>query len=394
MSLTLLLPPSTTTSLLPTSSHLPTTSLLPPTAPPPTHTLVPPLPVTQLAQLASQHHASAYNCSKYGPQGCPIRYVPLSVHMPDHVRDLQRRQRIAAAEDPWWPCDSPQSPAPPRALVSAIIPFELIPLISSHLLLSAVGPTIFDIPLSFTLDRLTLSHQHDQSIPRLPPPPSIPSPTTQMVVNQLRTRSTVSEALKVAINTTVTVPVKPDVSSASPEPLATFHTNSSTVSLALSLTVTVALDEKNHSAPSSSSPGEPAFTIGNIFLSSCPGKKVRLHGPTLHADNTAHEGAWCRCIICCLDDTELEFSGAPWRLYERAAKAVGISVLRARSASPASLDAHLIRIIDAYTLRGVPILVHAGRPCCWMLKLDGDDSTSTYPSAGGLRRDAVRLVSG
>ncbi|KAJ6593710.1 protein-tyrosine phosphatase-like protein, partial [Mycena capillaripes] len=180
-------------------------------------------------------------------------------------------------------------------------------------------------------------------------------------------------------------------------------------------TVTVALDEK--SAPP---PPQPTFTIGNIFLSSCPGKKVRLQGPVkgrsgvcrdLHADMRRMKDLGVGCIICCLDDAELEFLGAPWHLYERAAKAVGISVLRIPTPeglappSPASLDAHLTRIIDTYTLRGVPILVHCrggvGRAgvvaCCWMLKLGlcgwpRDDAPKAPLLAGGVRLDTVELV--
>ncbi|KAJ6593711.1 hypothetical protein B0H19DRAFT_32350 [Mycena capillaripes] len=155
----------------------------------PSSTLAPaPPPSVFLASLASQFHASTYNTAKYGPSGCPIRYIPLSVHLPDHVRELQARQRIAAAADSWWPCESPLEPPPlllgpcgmptqdspalrdqleaamqdhlaARSLapvplktssthpinISAMIPLELIPLISSHLLLSS-GPTVFDIP--------------------------------------------------------------------------------------------------------------------------------------------------------------------------------------------------------------------------------------------------------
>jgi hypothetical protein len=88
-----------------------------------------------------------------------------------------------------------------------------------------------------------------------------------MVVTQLRSRSAVSEALKAAINTAV-----------APAPaLPTLHSNSSTLSL--SLTVTVALDEKAEPPPP-----EPTFTIGNIFLSSCPGKKGALPFPSLRTD--------------------------------------------------------------------------------------------------------------
>ncbi|KAJ6497896.1 protein-tyrosine phosphatase-like protein [Mycena sanguinolenta] len=405
----------------------------------------PPALPTFLASLASQHHTSAYNTSKYGPQGCPIRYIPLSVHLPDHVRELQARQCIAASANAWWPCDTPLEPPPlllgpcgmptqdlpalrdqlraamqdnvgatpaPVPLktssthpinISAMIPFELIPLISSHLLLSSSGPTVFDIPSSFTLDRLTATQQHNHIIPPIPPPP--PPPSTQSVVTQLRTRSAVSEALKAAISTAV-APVGA---------LPTLHSNSSTLSL--SLTVTVALDEKS-AKPAPQLPPEPTFTIGNIFLSSCPGKKVRLQGPVkgrsgvcrdLHADIRRMKDLGVGCIICCLDDAELEFLGAPWHLYERAAKAVGISVLRIPTPeglappSPASLDAHLTRIIDAYTLRGVPILVHCrggvGRAgvvaCCWMLKLGlcGWLRNENVPLLGGsVRQDTFELV--
>jgi protein-tyrosine phosphatase len=132
------------------------------------------------------------------------------------------------------------------------------------------------------------------------------------------------------------------------------------------------------------------------------------------------------CIVCCLDDAELEFLGAPWHLYERAAKAVGISVLRyapwsffshfapdnrgriptpegLAPPSPASLDAHLTHIINSYTLRSVPILVHCrggvGRAgvvaCCWMLKLGLCGWPSDEPPtllAGGVRQDTLQLV--
>lgn len=34
------------------------------------------------------------------------------------------------------------------------------------------------------------------------------------------------------------------------------------------------------------------------------------------------------CIVCCLDDSELEFLGSPWPEYERATREVGLDVLR------------------------------------------------------------------
>ncbi|CCO29024.1 hypothetical protein BN14_03026 [Rhizoctonia solani AG-1 IB] len=67
--------------------------------------------------------------------------------------------------------------------------------------------------------------------------------------------------------------------------------------------------------------------LGNLYLSSCPGKKVRLNGPA----STKGRGAICRdlkadldrikqtgvfLVICCLDDDELEFLGASWDEYQ------------------------------------------------------------------------------
>lgn len=77
--------------------------------------------------------------------------------------------------------------------------------------------------------------------------------------------------------------------------------------------------------------------IGNLLLSSCPGKKVRLTGPV------RGRGAICRdlgldlrricqigvgAVVCCLDDEELRFLGAPWEEYEREADELGLDVIR------------------------------------------------------------------
>ncbi|KAF9456078.1 hypothetical protein BDZ94DRAFT_1276568 [Collybia nuda] len=144
-------------------------------------------------------------------------------------------------------------------------------------------------------------------------------------------------------------------------------------------------------APPRSSPQAP-FTLGNLFLSSCPGKKVRLQGPVkgrsgvcrdLDMDIKRMKELGVRCIICCLDDQELEFLGAPWSEYEECAGNNGIDVLRIpmpeglAPLTPASLNTHLTRLIDTYTARGIPMLVHCrggvGRAgvvaCCWIIKL-------------------------
>lgn len=114
-----------------------------------------------------------------------------------------------------------------------------------------------------------------------------------------------------------------------------------------------------------------------------------------------------RCVVCCLDDEELEFLGASWPDYARAADEVGLDVLRIpipegfAPLSAASLDAQLTRLIKSYTMRGIPILVHCrggvGRAglvaSCWALKLGLCGWIDTGKSAPGIvRRDTLQLV--
>ena len=73
-----------------------------------------------LAELASQHHLSDYNCLRYGPKGTPlfplfrppfhpqlppgspIRYSPLSTTFPAQLHHLQLRQlQVADLQTAW-----------------------------------------------------------------------------------------------------------------------------------------------------------------------------------------------------------------------------------------------------------------------------------------------------
>ncbi|RDB24873.1 hypothetical protein Hypma_008087 [Hypsizygus marmoreus] len=454
----------------------------------------------QLAPLASQHHTSEYNRLKFGPQGCPIRYLPLSVQLPQFFHELRQRQIQYSQERSWWHCDRPTaSPPSPVILgsrgaqdsdaillqeeinaaittplsqaqanffmhpsiktssthpinISSIVPPELIALISSHLLFASSSgsrspPTVFEVPASFTLDRLTSHRQSRVQIYSSPVPPS----PTQVVIKHLHTRTTVSEALQAAINGRMTAeevhtapgPEKHDPPPGLPRPTSmqtlpseklpvTLHSNTSSISLSLSLTIAeasssssprsthfVSKSSASHSYnrketlspsrtrtrrdddnsqefsryfPRSPSPQSPSLTIGNLFLSSCPGKKVRLQGPVkgrtgvcrdLDTDLKRIKELGVGCIICCLDDGELEFLGAPWSEYENSAKSNGIDVLRIPTPeglaplAPTFLDAHLTKVINTYTLRGIPVLVHCrggvGRAgviaCCWLIRL-------------------------
>jgi hypothetical protein len=115
--------------------------------------------------------------------------------------------------------------------------------------------------------------------------------------------------------------------------------------------------------------------IGNLVLSSCPGKKVRLSdqhlsilgipeicrpgtGPTMDSPlvdprslpksaiiqfglnrspicrdlemdfRRAMSQADVRCVVCCIDDDELRFLGAAWEEYERVAGKLGLEIIR------------------------------------------------------------------
>ncbi|KAJ3530478.1 hypothetical protein NM688_g7703 [Phlebia brevispora] len=89
------------------------------------------------------------------------------------------------------------------------------------------------------------------------------------------------------------------------------------------------------------------------------------------------------CLVCCLDDDELQLLGAPWEEYSQIAHGLGLDILRIpmpeglAPADIAAFDNHLLHIINTYTLRGIPVLVHCrggiGRAglvaCSWIIRL-------------------------
>jgi len=117
--------------------------------------------------------------------------------------------------------------------------------------------------------------------------------------------------------------------------------------------------------------------LGNLFLSSCPGKKVRLTGPIVDGGRGAicrdlktdlerfvSEPLSVRTVVCCLDNAELEFLGVSWRDYELAAKDLDINIVRMpilEGYAPPSVqevDVMLDNLIRQYTLKGHNVLVH------------------------------------
>lgn len=139
----------------------------------------------------------------------------------------------------------------------------------------------------------------------------------------------------------------------------------------------------------------------------------------LDTDLKRIKGLGVGCIVCCLDDAELEFLGVPWPAYEECARNNQMDVLRLPTPeglaplTPASLDTHLTDLINIFTLRGVPVLIHCrggvGRAgvvaCCWLIKLglcewvepDGKRMPCTAPSndsdsVSPARKDTIRFV--
>lgn len=132
--------------------------------------------------------------------------------------------------------------------------------------------------------------------------------------------------------------------------------------------------------------------IGNMYLSSCPGKKVRLNGPErgrssvcrdLQMDLLRYRAMGIRAIVCCLDDDELSHLGSPCAEYVEKVSSLGLDLVRlpiAEGFAPADLvkfDIMVTALILTYTLQGASILVHCrggvGRAglvaAIWVLKM-------------------------
>ncbi|KAG2337557.1 hypothetical protein BDR05DRAFT_919588 [Suillus weaverae] len=520
--------------------------------------------VTQLAHLASQYHLSEYNRIKYGHRGCPIPYAPLLLNAPDTFRDLRVRQVSNMNGVLWWPCpeascataqvittseqrnalvsgsvcpclgpllqkelnaaleDTLSSQMPTTSIsdgtphrimpvktskthplnISAIVPPELLPAMSSHLISNPEpSPVIFHIPDFYTLHRITDYAQHIPSAtsstslavsrkahsrrssrsPLLPsiaahsPPSPEPMPHTPPLpippafINQ--PPQSITEALQAAIDTRLTTLATkprsslPFIAKLSPPTLKQsvkvrvvsddlasnrslssqrgtfalpkvvfpsmldFLNSSEREQLAISAASQNATKLRAPSAllrPISNIHGtKRCFKLGNLMLSSCPGKKVRLAGPVrgrsavcrdLDIDLRRISQVGARCIVCCLDDEELELLGIHWSDYVSSAHRAGMDILRIplpeglAPLSPQSLDESLTKLIDGYTMRGASILVHCrgglGRAglvaCCWALKIglcgwiNVDLSPNPAEGADGLeshvRRDTLQLV--
>ncbi|WWD19474.1 hypothetical protein CI109_103934 [Kwoniella shandongensis] len=132
--------------------------------------------------------------------------------------------------------------------------------------------------------------------------------------------------------------------------------------------------------------------VGNLLLSSCPGKRLRMDGPSrgrgpvcrdLATDLRRIKNEGVGCLVCCLDDTELSLLGVPWETYREIAAETGLDVIRLPMPdgfTPVSMglfDAQVTLIATKYTLQGINVLVHCrggvGRAgltaCAWAIKM-------------------------
>ncbi|RUS35002.1 protein-tyrosine phosphatase-like protein [Jimgerdemannia flammicorona] len=130
--------------------------------------------------------------------------------------------------------------------------------------------------------------------------------------------------------------------------------------------------------------------IGNLALSSCPGKKVRLNGPVrgrasinrdLDLDFQRLRSFGITTVVCCLNDSELAFLGAPWPKYYELATKNNIDIIRLpmiEGSCPENVEG-IDAIVDEVSERmktGQNVLAHCrggvGRAglfaCCWFLK--------------------------
>lgn len=136
----------------------------------------------------------------------------------------------------------------------------------------------------------------------------------------------------------------------------------------------------------------PTFQVGNFFLSSCPGKKVRLGGPVrgrgavcrdLGVDLQRFKDLGVGTLVCCMSDAELAVIGVEWDQYVKEADRCAIDIMRipmVEGSCPTDyglIDSWLNEIITNCTLKGVNVLVHCrggvGRAgtlaACWLIKM-------------------------
>ncbi|KAH9858636.1 phosphatases II [Lenzites betulinus] len=384
----------------------------------------------------------------------PVNPHPVPV-LSDVSAEINLHEEITAAisaplDRPRQPQASWQTSETHPIVISTIIPSELLPIISSHIERCADNcPLVFKLARTYLLDRATLRPVEPPAPIPLPPPVIPPSltpcppprpPSSYSITKTLKLptffwvhpsvkRAFLGNAVtpragigkrprpaSFAASSTVPYPElgadlkRPTVArnTSSLSSLKTRKDLSTSIPKSILRDINLALPRPHPAQLSNSTLVRPAgialpevprippigipSLLGNLQLSSCPGKKVRLEGPVrgrstvcrdLRSDLRRIKDTGVACLVCLLDDNELQTLGVAWEDYVQFAGELGMDVLRIPipeglpPGDPAALDSHLTKLINSYTLRGSAILVHCrggvGRAgiiaCCWMLKL-------------------------
>ncbi|KAF6760002.1 protein-tyrosine phosphatase-like protein [Ephemerocybe angulata] len=268
--------------------------------------------------------------------------------------------------------------------ISCLLPIELVSMVLDQAMLAGPpSPVLLQVPDACIAKPGYLPPPNDSEVPPLP---SLP-------ITLSHNPPELNTALEAAISATL-----PSVGSTE-EPTAIPRRPS----ISLSLSIEIPNDGQSPLTMQSSIqllplPGQNtkvtpgSFSLGNLYMSSCPGKKVRLNGPIngrssvcrdLGMDMARMKALGVGCVVCCLDDEELELLGAPWPAYQQSAQTLGIDILRIPipeglpPITPAYIDSHLEKLLKDFTLKGKPVLVHCrggvGRAgvvaCCWLIRL-------------------------
>ncbi|KZO91123.1 hypothetical protein CALVIDRAFT_366704 [Calocera viscosa TUFC12733] len=378
-----------------------------------------------LASLASQHHSSEYNLARhapYSPDPAPM-YIPLSVRRPERILQLQERQAQAEATEWYFPAFP--SSALPSVAAAAAVPESSKPQPSHR----QSGPSVLVSGKPGWLD---------EPLGLRAPPPSpaagadalsegfaaLSLDGQRLAVHSSRPRSVHTHVHVHAHGRRAGQPcsggcckplpgLPPCVKTSESHPISTSmlipkHIMPLVASHISALHTLNLHNNDFHAFPLRLSPHShllrllqttlhpppgtriPHTALGNLHLSSCPGKKVRLTGGSdgrgaisrdLDTDLARFKDAGIGCVIwyvslslhlcwrgaegdSCLDDTELALLGVPFPAYQRTLSHLGISLIRIPIAeglaplSPSLLYSRLEPVIREYTLRGVEVLVH------------------------------------
>lgn len=378
------------------------------------------------APLASQYHESAYSMLKYGLSGAPYAYLPLTLQQPSVTDSILHRQR--QNEENAWRFKLHLHAGVPLADTTTAI--HMVERMSEGV--DGRAEALVDKQHGDPEGFIKTSSSHPISVSPIVPVHLLPRISAHVYAHlpgTWRAAADDDDADAAHISLTQTVPrARLDAH------IAALMRESESYVLGqvrgehlIRLSAPIALDGMlaESGAPLSEFCARSATTpqggavLGNLLLSSCPGKKVRLderaQGKSpicrdLRLDFDRIKQMGVRAIVCCLDDEELSVLGAPCERYQEEAQSLGFDLICmpiAEGFAPLDMvriDMIMSMLILNYTLRGTSILVHCrggvGRAglvaCVWLLKMGlvGTDALPLLPTldVSAHARDTVLRV--